>query len=249
MKKNIDKKIINKNNYKSKNNLNEPYDKKTFISIIALPLSLVYILICAILKFKFFKPKQICKKTIGISSFAFNSDVKYICIAIANELKSKGKNVCFVEKQHGKYKKKLVVPYNHYKIFNDFEVSDDVLLFSKYADVLAVKNRKKAKTNNYDIAICNDSFFDFEIKKDCSILVLDDVFFVGNGNAYPSGKLKYKISYIKKANFVIIKQITDNDIYKKIIFLTKFIPLEKILTAKIVINKDYDLTNKYLVFS
>lgn len=63
---------------------------------------------------------------------------------------------------------------------------------------------EKAKKNGYKIAILDDGFQDYSIKKDLNILCFNSNQLIGNGYTFPSGPLREKLESIKRADIVII---------------------------------------------
>ena len=100
------------------------------------------------------------------------------------------------------------------------------------------KNRKDAIEslikNKNDIAILDDGFQDFSIKKDLSIVCFNQKQWLGNGKLIPSGPLREKLSSIKRADCVFIygkKNIEiEKEIYKQNknleIYYSNYKPLE-----------------------
>ena len=80
----------------------------------------------------------------------------------------------------------------------------------------AVKNAIK---NNADVAILDDGFQDFSIKKNLSIICFNEKQWIGNGLTIPSGPLRESLFGLKRAECVIINgkknKYIENEIYKK----------------------------------
>jgi tetraacyldisaccharide 4'-kinase len=91
-----------------------------------------------------------------------------------------------------------------------------------------------------------DRYIDYDIKFVC----IDSLNGFGNGNLIPAGPLRESLSSIKKFDAVFIKRIKKKN--KKIINIIKKInPKIKIFNTqyKIKNKKNFDLSQKYLVFS
>ena len=91
-----------------------------------------------------------------------------------------------------------------------------------------------------------DKYIDYDIKFVC----IDSLNGFGNGNLIPAGPLRESLSSIKKFDAVFIKRIKKKN--KKIINIIKKInPKIKIFNTqyKIKNKKNFDLSQKYLVFS
>ena len=98
---------------------------------------------------------------------------------------------------------------------------DEVNLEKQIGPVYENTNRKKGiiesiqyKTN---VAILDDGFQDFSIKKDLSIICFNEKQWLGNGFTIPSGPLRENLSAIKRADCIIINGKKNKDI-EKIIF-------------------------------
>jgi len=251
IKKKTDKKIKNNVNKKYKINYNTEKRYKKFISKLLIPFSLVYILVYAIVKYKFRKSKVICKKTICIDSL-INGGVNKVqfCSDVCNAFINEGKKVCFITiDEKRKLKRNFIVPKDHYFLFNQSEVGKKSLLLCKKADVFVVDERENVEKNDYDVAICDECFFDETIKKDCNIIVFDENCFIGNGYVKPAGKLKYRLKSLKKADFIIIVDEKKDRIEHQKDFLSKFIDRNRILTASSVCNNSYDKSLNYIAFA
>ena len=116
-------------------------------------------------------------------------------------------------------------------------LDDEISILQKIGATFVSKNRIEAINNlienNNDLAILDDGFQDFTIKKNFSILCFNQKQWIGNGFIMPSGPLREKLSAIKRADCVIInggKNIKIEDqIYKKNknvkIFYSKYKPV------------------------
>jgi len=224
---------------------------KNIIATLLTPLSIMYILVFAISKIKILKPKNICKKTICVGNIVVGGSGKTpICLELCKLFQKKGKNVCFITKGYGREQKTpTIIPYNHYFVFNPKEVGDEALLLNYQADVYVVNKRKHSTSQNYDVAICDDGFFDNTIQKDCNIAVFDGKFFTGNNKVLPAGPLRYRIKSLKKADFIILTNATDMEFLKCLSFLLHFATIDKILLAKLVVKSKHNKRQKYLAFS
>ena len=112
-----------------------------------------------------------------------------------------------------------------------------ISILQKIGATFVSKNRIEAINNliesNNDLAILDDGFQDFTIKKNFSILCFNQKQWIGNGFIIPSGPLREKLSAIKRADCVVIngnKNIKIEDqIYKKNknlkIFYSKYKPV------------------------
>ena len=103
------------------------------------------------------------------------------------------------------------------------------ILFEDNKRIVAIRN---AVNSGINVAILDDGFQDFSIKKDLSIVCFSERQWIGNGLTIPSGPLRENISSLKRANYVVINgnpnlkienQILKNNKNIKI-FYTKYIP-------------------------
>ena len=98
------------------------------------------------------------------------------------------------------------------------------------------KERFKAITNaekkEYDVAILDDGFQDFSIKKDLNILCFNSKQLIGNGMMIPAGPLREEIGAIKRSHIILINGDKNEMFEKKIlsisnkvkIFYSKYVP-------------------------
>ena len=115
---------------------------------------------------------------------------------------------------------------------------DEVELQKKVGPIYQSPKRAEAINeaiqNKADIAILDDGFQDFSIKKNLSIVCFNAKQWVGNGLTIPSGPLRESLSSLKRANFVFINGDQNFNIEKKIleqnqkikIFYMKYTPQE-----------------------
>ena len=171
--------------------------------ILFFPISILFLLFSFINKLKI--PKKfpipiICVGNIyvgGTGKTPLVSKIFYIT-------KSLGKNPGFIKKYY------------------DY-LDDEISILKKIGTTFVSKNRIEAINNlienNNDLAILDDGFQDFTIKKNFSIICFNQKQWIGNGFIMPSGPLREKLSAIKRADCVIIngkKNIKIEDqIYKK----------------------------------
>ena len=106
------------------------------------------------------------------------------------------------------------------KYYNYLE--DEISLLKQKGKVYAFKSRiksiKKLVEDKYELAILDDGFQDFSIKKDISILCFNSKQGVGNGMVIPAGPLREPIQGIKRADCVMINgdklEIFENNLLK-----------------------------------
>ena len=90
---------------------------------------------------------------------------------------------------------------------------DEVYLQKKIGSVFQNKKRikaiKNAIENKVNVAILDDGFQDFSIKKNLSIICFNEKQWIGNGFVIPSGPLREKLSALKRAHCVFINGNTN----------------------------------------
>ena len=125
-----------------------------------------------------------------------------ICIELNSILKNLNKKTVYVRKKHGAYEdeKKLL------------EQSGPVYERYKRAEAL-----NDALKNKFEVAILDDGFQDFSIKKDFSIVCFVEKQWIGNELTIPSGPLREKISSLKRADCVLINGNHNSDIENEIL--------------------------------
>jgi len=171
--------------------------------ILFFPISILFLLFSFINKLKI--PKKFPIPIICVGNIYVGGTGKTPLVSkIFNIAKSLGKNPGFIKK--------------YYDYLND-----EISILQKIGATFVSKNRVEAinnlMENNNDLAILDDGFQDFTIKKNFSILCFNEKQWIGNGFIMPSGPLREKLSAIKRADCVIIngnKNIKIEDqIYKK----------------------------------
>ena len=161
----------------------------SFWSLILYPFSIIFLL--ASLLVRFFKTEKkfpipiICVGNIYVGGTGKTP----LALEIFKIIKSNEKNPGFIK--------------NGY----DF-LYDEIEMLKKIGETFTNKNRKKAISSlilsGHDVAILDDGFQDFSIKKNFSILCFNSKQLVGNGFIIPSGPLRESFSSIKKADCIFI---------------------------------------------
>jgi len=213
--------------------LNKPkfwdYPGISFWSIALYPLSLLFSLVSLIINlFKIQKKFPIPIICIG-NIYVGGTGKTSLASEIFKIVKSIGKYPGFVKKGY------------------DY-VYDEIKMLQKIGKTFSNKNRKKAINSlilsGHDVAILDDGFQDFSIKKDFSILCFNSKQLFGNGFIIPSGPLREDIRSIKRADCIFIngdKNVEFENKIKKInknikIFYSKYkiINLDKLKNKKII---------------
>jgi tetraacyldisaccharide 4'-kinase len=133
--------------------------------------------------------------------------------------KSLGKNPAFVKKY-----------YDYLK--------DEITMLKKVGTTFVSKSRKEAIEslikNKNDIAILDDGFQDYTIKKNFSVVCFNQKQWIGNGLVIPSGPLRERITAVNRSDCIVINgerniKIEDQ-IYNKNknvkIFYSKYKPVD-----------------------
>ena len=133
-----------------------------------------------------------------------------LCIEIFSILKNLNMNPAFIRKQ--------------YDLFQD-EVDLQKSIGPLYQNKKRIDAVQEAVQNNVNVAILDDGFQDFSIKKNLSIICFNEKQWVGNGFTIPSGPLRSGLSDLKKAECVVINGKRNEDIENKIFSKNKKIKI------------------------
>jgi len=125
-----------------------------------------------------------------------------LCIEIFSILKNLNMNPAFIRKQ-----------YAHFQDETNLQKSIGPIYQSKQR----IKAILEAAKNNMNVAILDDGFQDFSIKKNLSIVCFNEKQWIGNGLTIPSGPLRSNLSALKKADCVMINGKKNNNIENKIL--------------------------------
>jgi len=192
-----------KPNFWDKNNF-------SFLSIILLPITWIFFLVQLfnrlITKEKIFSIPIICVGNIYLGGTGKTP----LCIEIFSILKNLDKKPVFIKKNYIAFK-------------------DETNLLKQTGSVYESKKRiygiNNAIKNNAGIAILDDGFQDFSIKKNLSIVCFNEKQWIGNGLTLPSGPLREKLSALNRANFVMINGKKNTNIENKILNYNKKIKI------------------------
>ncbi len=141
-----------------------------------------------------------------------------LSVLIAKELKKHNKKPAIIKKYYSEH-------IDEHNLINN---SLDCLFLDKQR-FKAINNAQKKQ---YDMAILDDGFQDYSIKKNLNILCFNSNQLIGNGMTLPSGPLRESINAIKKTQIVLINGNKNELFEKKIlsvsnkvkIFYSKYIP-------------------------
>jgi tetraacyldisaccharide 4'-kinase len=194
-------------------------NKNKIFSIILLPISA---LIQLLLKFK--KNISVAKKfnipIICVGNIYIGGTGKTpLSINIANELKNSFTNVVIIKK--------------FYKNQKDEHILINEKSGSLITNFTRIKALEEAEKKGSKVAILDDGFQDYTIKKDLNILCFNNKQLIGNGFTFPSGPLRESFNSIKGAQIIVINGEENKVFEKKIyeiskgikIYYSKYIPL------------------------
>ena len=176
-------------------------NKISFFSIIFYPIALL-IKFLVFLKMTFTKTHVSSIPIICVGNIYVGGTGKTpLCIEIFSILKNLKLNPAFIRKQ--------------YDLFQD-EVDMQKSVGPVYLDKKRINAVQQATKNNVNVAILDDGFQDFSIKKSLSIICFNEKQWIGNGLTIPSGPLREDLSSLKKADCVIINGKKNRNIENKI---------------------------------
>ena len=192
---------------------------KSFVALVLLPISFLVEIFISIKK-KFFNVKKFNIPILCIGNIYIGGTGKTpLSLLIANELKFLGKKPVIIKKFYKEHN-------DEYLLIKKREVP---LIFEKdRASSIRVAEKK------FDVAILDDGFQDYQIKKDLNILCFHSKQLIGNGYIFPSGPLRENLNAIKMAQIVVING------EKNLEFETR---LKKINSKISIFYSHYKLTN------
>ena len=138
----------------------------------------------------------------------------------------------FIAKELRKHNKKPAIIKKYYS-----EHIDEHNLIDSSLDCLFLNNQRSkainiAKKEKYDVAILDDGFQDYSIKKNLNILCFNSNQLIGNGMTLPAGPLRENMNAIKRTQIVLINGSKNQLFEEKIlsisnkvkIFYSKYLP-------------------------
>ena len=195
-------------------------------ALLLIPFSFLFQLVLLLEKF-FKKPKNFSVPVICVGNIYLGGTGKTpLTLELFKIIKSIGKNPGFIKKGY------------------DY-LDDEIKMLEKIGKVYTDKSREKAInsliSSNYNVAILDDGFQDFSIKKNFSILCFNSRQLIGNGFTIPSGPLRESIKSLKRADCVLINGEKNIKFENKInkfnknikIFYSKY----KLLDTDVIQNK------------
>ena len=178
------------------------WDHKNLISLSLFPLSLIIQLVIFFKK-KFTKVSNFKIPIVCIGNIYVGGTGKTpLSILVSKELSKIGKKPAIIRKYYKDHKDEhsLIKENFNYLILNSNRIS-------------AIQ---EAENKNFDIAILDDGFQDYKIKKNLSIICFNSNF-EGNGFVIPAGPLRENLSSIKNAQIMIINGDKNLKFEKKIL--------------------------------
>jgi tetraacyldisaccharide 4'-kinase len=205
------------------------YSGLSIWSIILYPLSLLFLFASLVIKLlkiqKKFPIPIICVGNIYVGGTGKTP----LASEIFKIIKSSGKNPCFVKKGY------------------DY-LYDEIQMLEKIGKTYSNKNRKEAIGSlislKHDVAILDDGFQDFSIKKDFSIVCFNSRQLIGNGFLIPSGPLRESFKSINRADCIFINGDKNIQFENKINKINKS---AKIFYSKYKIKNIENFKNKEIV--
>ena len=157
--------------------------------IILYPFSLLFLIISLGAKFLKIKKKFPIPIVCVGNIYTGGTGKTPLALEIFKIIKSYGKNPAFVKKGY------------------DY-LYDEIQMLDKTGKTYSNMNRKEAINSlifdKHDVAILDDGFQDFSIKKDFSIICFNSNQLIGNGFLIPSGPLRESFKSIKRADCIFI---------------------------------------------
>ncbi len=181
--------------------------KKNFFSILLFPISLIYLCIIKLRKIliskKQFKIPIICVGNIYVGGTGKTPTAIYI----AKQLLEDGLNPVIIRKYYNKHQDEYELIKNYFK------------------NLILNKNRSsaimEAENSVYDLAVLDDGFQDYNIKKDLNIVCFNSNQLIGNGFVIPSGPLRENLSVLKDAHLILINGEKNPIFEEKILKINK----------------------------
>ena len=181
--------------------------KKNFFSILLFPISLIYLCLIKLRKIltskKQFKIPIICVGNIYIGGTGKTPTSIYV----AKQLLKDGLNPAIIRKYYNNHQDEYELIKNHFK------------------NLILNKNRSgaimEAENSAYDLAVLDDGFQDYNIKKDLNIVCFNSNQLIGNGFVIPSGPLRENLNVLKDAHLILINGEKNQIFEEKILKINK----------------------------
>jgi len=135
-----------------------------------------------------------------------------LCIEIFLILKSLNMNPVFIRKKYNSFQDEVNLQKQIGPVYQNEKRTDAI---------------EEASKNNANVAILDDGFQDFSIKKNLSIICFNEKQWIGNGLTIPSGPLRNSLSALKEAHCVIINGKKNKGIEDKLFEVAMNITFDK----------------------
>ena len=203
--------------------------KNNILAILLRPISVLFYFLTTLRKFftssKKFKIPIICVGNIYIGGTGKTP----VSIMIANNLKINKKNPVIIKKYYKTHK-------DEHKMIK--EMTNCLILDKNRTQAI-----EKAEKENFNVAILDDGFQDYTIKKNLNIICFNNKQLIGNGLVFPAGPLRENLNSLKKAQIVIINGEKNKSFEEKILNVSKNI---KIFYSKYLPTNIEQFKNKKL---
>ncbi|MCF7857743.1 MAG: tetraacyldisaccharide 4'-kinase [Candidatus Cloacimonetes bacterium] len=189
--------------------------KKTLISWLLLPFSLVYSVILILRRKVYSGGYRSRCKIISVGNIVSGGTGKTpFTIFLAKHLQNKGKKVAVSHRGYkGKFEKENKLISNENEVFNFAKEAGDeaYLLASKLSGIPVIAGRNRTKSirileENYldlEFIILDDSFQHLKIQHDLDFVVFNAIGGIGNGFVLPAGILREPLSALKLAEYIV----------------------------------------------
>ena len=206
--------------------------KKSFISLILLPLSYLY-KIGFWIKRAFVKTQKVDLPIICIGNIIAGGAGKTpLALFLGEFFKENNVEFCYLTRGYKSKNDKVLMIEKPFE-FNVCEIGDEAMLLSEIAPTCVSKNRffgykKIVENKKYQAIIMDDGLQNFQLEYSTKILVIDSKIAFGNSRLIPSGPMRQSLAEVAKNIdlFVIIgqkntqieEQILENNQNAKILF-------------------------------
>ena len=195
-------------------------DPKSFVSLFLLHVTF-FVTIFIFLKKKISNEKKFKIPILCIGNIYIGGTGKTpLSIFIAEELKYLRKKPVIIKKFYADHKdERLLIKRRNLPLISE-----------KYRE-----NSLSSAEKKYDLAILDDGFQDYKIKKNMSILCFHSKQLIGNGKIFPSGPLRESLNAVTRAQIAIINGNKSEKFENKLLNINS--------NLQIIYSK-YKLTNK-----
>ncbi|MFL1780694.1 Tetraacyldisaccharide 4'-kinase [Candidatus Hepatincolaceae symbiont of Richtersius coronifer] len=192
-------------------NIHKVWQKKSFISYLLIPFSLLWVLGTYLRNLK--KPYEsniftICLGNINLGGSGKTPSAIYLGQQLSQQIPKV--KIAFLSKG---YKSKLqgplwVIPQSQ-TLNNPQDVGDEPLLLAQVLPTLIAKNLKQGlrflEQENFDLVIIDDGLQNPNINKNFRILVINGNYGFGNQRIFPAGPLREKINFrLSNVDFILL---------------------------------------------